>query len=635
MSTRNRGRSRRAKDGSRVPAGGAPATDAIGGGQPDAHASAPSTVPEAPDGGAFAHAAAEGALPAIVVPPAALAVETVGATDTSAGHRRVVKSAAIIMLGNLLSSVLGMVRIEAVNALFYGATSGDFTTALRPVQQVSDLLVGGSVSGALIPTFVDYSSPERRAELRHIYCSVANCVALLMTVALVGLVVAAPVFVPLETGGYPVHDRQLTVQLVQIAALSLLGLGLYLVGSALLYALKVVVYPAFATGIYHVGVVACGTLLLLYALHRAGLPLGAALHAGSSNPAVALAREVGARGLAVGAAVGAAGEFLLLLPAIRRIVVHWRPVLDLRHPAVRQILRLYAPVALGLVLSVAAQNLDVTLLNNTPGGPQKNITSYWSAVTLIQFPVGLVAAALSFSVLPPLATAATAGDLAGFKRTLVLGMRLGLLLMIPAMVGLLVLRVPIMALLFEHGACDAGCTDRNVLALQNMSYQLPFIALDQLLIAAYYARKNTLVPTLVGVASIACYAVVAVSFYHTVGLPAMAFANAVQNSAHAVILFVLLTLAIGSLELRALVGGVTRLGLAAAGMAALCWGLLALLPRVSPSLFSLHHLVGQLLTVLLVGSAGAGLYFALAGWLRVEEVHLLGAIVCRRLGRGQ
>jgi putative peptidoglycan lipid II flippase len=566
--------------------------------------------------------------------PAAEGAELLAPADMGASDRRVVRSAAIIMLGNLLSSVLGMLRIETINALFYGLASGAFTTALRPIQQISDLLVGGSVSGALIPTFVDYSADKRRADLRHVYCTVANLVALLMIGGILVVVVAAPYFVPLETANYSPEGKRLTVELVRIAAFSLLGLGLYAVGSALLYALKIVVYPAFAAGIYHVGVILCGVLVVLYAVHQAGLPLGAALDPGSSNPAIGAVRAMGAHGLAIGAAVGAAGEILLLVPALRRVIVHWQPVLDLRHPAVRQIMRLYAPVALGLLVSVAVQNVDVALLNSTPGGAAKNITSYWSAVTLIQFPVGLVAAALAFSVLPPLAAAGTSNDMQAFKRTLSLGFRLGLLLMIPAMVGLFVLRVPIMALLFQHGACDAGCTHRNVLALQNMSYQLPFIALDQILIAAYYARKNTIVPMLVGIASIAGYLVVAVPFYSTIGLPAMAFANAMQNSSHAVILLVLLSLAIGGLGLRALAGGVLRICLAAGGMAAVCWGLLAVLPRLGPGVFSLDHLHGQALTVALVGGTAAIVYFALAAWLRIDEVHMLGRIVRSRLGRG-
>lgn len=552
--------------------------------------------------------------------------------DSATGHRRIVASAATITLGNLLSSVLGVVRIETINALFYGFTSGAFVTALRPIQQISDLLVGGSVSGALIPTFVDYSHPNQRDELRHVYCTVANLVAILMTAAMAGLIIAAPYFVPLETSTTG-HQAQLLVQLVQIAALSLLGLGLYFSGSALLYAMKEVVYPAFATGIYHVGVIVCGALVLLYAVHHAGLPLGAVLRHDNTQPALSVAREIGARGLAAGAAVGATGEFLLLLPGLRRVIRVWKPVLDLRHPAVRQILRLYAPVVLSLVFSVAAQNLDIALMWLTPGGRAENATSFANTQTLIQFPVGLVAVALSLSVLPALAAAANVNDTAGYKRTLGLGFRLGLLLMIPAMTGLFVLAQPIMALLFQHGLCGIGCTYRNVLALRTNSYQLPFLALDQLLIAAYYARKNTIVPMLAGIASIAFYAVVAVPFARTIGLPAISFANALQNSSHAIILFVLLSLAIGNLGAGELARGVGRIAVAAAGMAALCWGLLYVLPRVSPSLFSLDHLTGQLLTVVLVGGAGAVVYVALASWLGVGEVRLLGGILRSKLGR--
>src|SRR5262249_59785273 len=160
-------------------------------------------------------------------------------------------------------------------------------------------------------------------------------------------------------------------------------------------------------------------------------------------------------------------------------------------------------------------------------------TALQSGTTLVQFPVGLVAAALSFAVLPPLTTAATRRDPAEFKRTLRLGIRLGLLLMVPAMVGLLALGRPLVAVLFQHGACRSGCTSRNALALQNYAYALPFIALDQLLIAAFYARKNTLIPTVVGVVSILFYLVIAVPFYTTIGMPALAFPDTAKSTGHA------------------------------------------------------------------------------------------------------
>jgi putative peptidoglycan lipid II flippase len=221
-----------------------------------------------------------------------------------------------------------------------------------------------------------------------------------------------------------------------------------------------------------------------------------------------------------------------------------------------------------------------------------------------------------------------------FKRTLRMGIRLGLLLMVPAAVGLYLLRVPIVELLFQHGTCDSGCTQRNALAIQNYAYELPFIVLDQLLIAAFYARKNTLIPNIVGVISILFYLAVALPFGLTIGLPALAFSDTVKNTSHALILFVLLTLAIGNLGMRELLGGSARIVLAALAMAVVCWAGVTLLPA-HVAAFSLGHASGQALTLLVAGGIGAVLYFGLTSLLGVEEVRLIGGIVKSRLGRGR
>ncbi|HEY8324704.1 MAG TPA: lipid II flippase MurJ [Ktedonobacterales bacterium] len=547
-------------------------------------------------------------------------------------NRRIVSAAALIMLGQLLSSVLGMARIETINILFYGAASGAFIYALRPIQQVSDLLVGGSVSGALIPTFVDYSSPEKRHELRRVYSTVATLVTLLMATAVVTLFFLAPWLATLYTPSASVVDQNLTANFIRITAFGLFGLGLYAVGSALLYALKDVVYPAFATFIQHVGVIAIGVIALFLASAALGLPVGV-IFSHQSGGALNTLQTTGAIGLAVGFVVGAAGEAVLILPGLRRAKTTWRPAFSLTHPAVRQIARLYVPIAAGLLLSLGQQNVELILNGRAPGDPFRNLTALQSATTLVQFPTGLVAAALSFAVLPPLTAAANAGDTAGFKRTLALGFRLGLLLMTPAMVGLIALRYPVTALLFQHGACQTGCTYMNALALQNYAYQLPFLALDQLLIAAYYARKNTITPVVVGVVAIGIWALVAVPFTPRIGMPALALANSALNSGHAIILFVLLTITIGNLGVRELWAGLWRIALASAAMGALIVGLLTLLPQVAPAVFTLNGLRGQALTVLAAGIPAALLYFTLVSLLGVQEVRMLGGIIRARLGR--
>jgi putative peptidoglycan lipid II flippase len=565
------------------------------------------------------------------------ATDTVGTPSESASEsasgRQVVRSAAIITIGTLLGSVLGFVRLITVNLLFYGGASGAFTTALRPVQQISDLVIGGSVSGALIPTFVDYGQEERREELRKVYNTVATLVAILMILGCVGVIFAAPYFVPFETQRFAPADQQLTVRLVQIASVSLLGLGLYAVGSALLYALKQVVFPAFATSLYHLSIIICGGLVLLWALFQAGLPFDAALQPGADNSLIEMARAQGAHGLAVGAAVGSAAEFLLLLIPLRRILKVWRPALHLRHPGVRQIMRLYGPLLFGLLVGLGMQNVDVTLMGLTPGGAAQNATSFANAIPLVQFPLGLVTSALSFSVLPVLVVAANNKNLAEFKRMLSLGIRLALLLLVPAMVGLFLLAQPIMTLLFQHGACDSGCTYRNVLAIQNYCLQLPFVGVDLLLISAFFARKNTLTPSLLSLVSAAVYLAVAVPLAPTMGLPALAFANSLMIIAHCVLLYFTLTLSIGTLNIREQVNNLWRLALAAAGMAAVIWGLLHYLPTLDIVYFSNETATARLITLFIVVVGGSGAYFLLAALLRIGEVKMMGSILGSRFKR--
>lgn len=548
-------------------------------------------------------------------------------------QRGIVRSAGIIMVGTMLSSIMGMVRIETINILFYGAASGAFIIALRPIQQVSDLLVGGSVSGALIPTFVDYSAPEKRAELRRVYSTIATLALLVMAIAAAILYFAAPWLAPFYLSHGTVAERQLTATFIRISAFGLFGLALYAVGSALLYALKSVVLPAFATFIQHVGVFVFGILALLIAATRLGVPIGAIFAHGAqaTSAQVDALQTTGAVGLALGFVIGALGQAVVLLPGLRRARTTLRPTIHLNHPAVRQILRLYLPIAAGLLIAVMQQTAELRLNGLAPGVPTRNITALQSTWTMIQFPTGLVAAALSFAVLPPLAAAANVGDMAVFKRTVTLGFRMGLLLMTPAMVAFMAMGSPIMALLFQHGACHSGCTYLNALALRDNAFQLPFLAIDQMLIAAFYARKNTIMPVIASVAAYGVWALVTVPLAPILGMPALAFGNAAINTSHAIILFIALTIAIGGLGMRDLWNGFWRIGLASALMAGVMIGLEQALPALAPNIFTLEGLRGQVAMVVGIGAPAAAIYFLTVSLLGVAEVRMLGGIIRARL----
>jgi putative peptidoglycan lipid II flippase len=527
------------------------------------------------------------------------------AANRFVGHRRLVTAATLIMIGNLLSSLLGMVRLQVISGLFgQGQETDAFFAALKIPQQFFDLLVGGAISGALIPTFVDHSTPDKRRDLWRVFSTILNLVAIVTAVVTAILIVLVPLYLGLLVH-YHGAALDLTINLTRLVLPSLFILGLFAVGSALLYALRSVVFASWASGFYHIGII-----------------LGAAVGV------VLLGQHYGMYGAAVGVLAGALGEVALIGVGLARQGLRYRLVLDLKHPAVRQITRLYAPVALGLLVTVLGQWVDLALATGTG---QANLSALASASALIGFPTGLVAAALSFAILPALTTHATDGNHEEFKRTLRLGIKLGLLLMIPAMVGLDVLRQPIVAIILRHGAFTLADVDRTSIALLNYSYQLPFLVLDQLLIAAFYARKNTLTPVLVGMLGWVFYLLVALPLVGKIGMPALAFAQSVQNSAHALILLFLLRRAIGPLAGEGLLAALGKICLASVIMGAVCWALLQL---VSPlSLFSLQHLAGQALTVAVTAGGGALAYFVLIHFFGLEETRLLGDIVRRRLGR--
>ena len=527
-------------------------------------------------------------------------------------RRHIVKSATLVMLGNLGSSIMGMVRQQVVAALGQ-AIAAPFLSAITPAQTFNDFLINGSINGALIPTFNDYAAPEKRDELRRLVFTLVNLVLLVMLISAILFLFIAPWFISnILVPGYPEPEKLLTTDFARIIFFSLLALGPFAVLQAALFARKEFGWPAVATAAYHIGII-IGAI--------AGALLGE--------------HYFGQFGLAFGVLLGAFGEVALLVPGMRNQRLRYMFVLDLKHPALRRMLKLYAPVAFSFLVTTFFIILDQSLATRTPGtGHDPGAANYLAmrlSTTLIQFPAGLVATALSVAVLPTLAEHARAGDDERFKKTMLLGFRLGLLLMIPAAAGLIVLGLPIVALLYQHGKFTPHNSQLTALALQIYAPQLPFVAIDQLLLSAFYARKNTIIPVIVGFVSYSGYLAVALPFWRTIGMPALVFANTVQNLLHAVLLLVLLRIFIGHLRIRETIPALLKISAATAAMVIVAWGLQILLSHVE--LFSLDHLLGQFLTVLLVGGVAVAVYIGIVLLLKVEEIGLMKNVVMARLGR--
>jgi len=465
-------------------------------------------------------------------------------------------AATVISLGNVTSRVLGLIREVTITHLF-GATAAvsAFRAAASTYNLFYELLVGGLIPSALVPVMSEYAAEDQN-ELRRLLGAITLTLAGVTTFIVLTLELAAPALAWMVGGGFGGQLRSLTTTLIQISLPAVLLMSLAGLFSAALYSSRRFTYPAFMAATFNLAIIVCAFLL---------------------------ANRLGVAALAIGVVVGAAMQLLL------QSIGLWRndigPLWCVVHPALRQLIRLALPVLVSLAVGQAQVMLDRNLASRT--GDQ-SIAWMANATTLIQFPLGLVAAAVSLAALPDLSRLAATEDLReSFVATLAFSLRLVLVLILPTTAALLVLGEPIIRLLFEHGQFTPTDTDATASALRLYLLGLPFAAIDQSLISAFYAQRDTLRPAVVGVVSVGTYLAVALVTMRPWGMIGLVAANSAQWLVHAAIMLKLTCKHLGHLKGHGILQATTQAALASGAAAiAMRTGILLLEARLGPSLLA-------------------------------------------------
>jgi len=517
----------------------------------------------------------------------------------------IARAAIIVSLGNIASRVFGLIR-DNRNAYFFGASGSmsAFEAASLVPKNIYELLVGGMVSAALVPVFSEYAAEEEPEELWHLLSIVLSLTVVVMGAFLVLAEVAAPVVTRLMVGGFGPELRALTTTLIRIISPAIIFFGMSGILTAMLYARQVFTYPAIGAAVFNLGGI-LGTQLL--------------------------APRIGIASLTLGIVLGAFLQMAVQLPGLRGARIRFS--LDWRHPALRRIAVLYLPVVLSLVVSQVGIVIDRNLASRVG---EQTIAWMAAATRLREFPLGLVSTAVSMAVLPALSRLDLSTDHERFKATLGLGLRLVLMLIVPAAVGLFVLGVPIISLIFEHGVFTSFDTGQTARALAGYLLGTPFAAIDLLLIFAFYSQKDTVTPVIVGIICVLIYLGVAPLLAFTLGLGmiGLVIANSIQLMSHAVIMMWLLYRRVGAMGGEKLLQAIGRIVLSSAVMGIVVYACLAVLRSVVPG----AGLAARAAWVIGAGLMGAGVYgFTVVG-LGVGEARLLLNMVSRRIrssGRGR
>ena len=459
-------------------------------------------------------------------------------------NSRMIKAAGIVGVATLLSRILGFVR-DAVIAWFLGAgfSSDAFIAAFRIPNLFRRLFAEGSLSSAFIPTFADYMANKGQHEAFDLARSAFRLLSIVLITLVIGGILFAPGIAHLIAPGFGAEKLSLTVNLTRLMFPYLLFVGLMALCMGILNVLGHFAAPALAPALLNIAII--GAVFFL-SPHL-------------TKPVI---------GLALGVLIGGSMQLALQLPVLVRRGFRFWSRAKLKHPELKKMALIMPAILLGS--AVYQINIIVgTLLGSllTEG----SVTYLYFADRLVQFPLGIFATAAATAVLPSLARQAAARQLDQLRNTFSQSLKLVFFISIPAMVGLIVLREPIVALLFQRGEFDVSASLLTAQAVLYYSVGLWAFSAVRIVAATFFALQDTRTPVLMAVISIVANIILGIILMKPLAHGGLALATSLASILNLSLLVHALKAKLGSLDGKNIALSAAKILLNSAGMGLAVW----------------------------------------------------------------
>ena len=475
-------------------------------------------------------------------------------TETVTQKRQILKSASIISVITIVSRVLGYVRDQRLTLLLGTSGLADaFVLAYRIPNLLRRLVGEGSMTASFIPVFTDYMRNRTREETWEF----ANRLFWTFCLVLSALAMLGVIFSPFFVRFFSMFGKnQIQFEAIYLNRLMfpyILFIGMAAMAMAILNCFHIFGPPA-ATPIF------LNVSFIVFSM--------AAVWKHFSSPAAALA---------VGVLVGGIFQFFWQVPQLVKRGMNFKLDISFSDPGVRRVARLMVPGFIGM--GIAQINLLVdTIFANAKVMPEGSLVSLYVADRVTELVLGGYAIAVATAILPMMSHQAAAGDHEGMKKTFLFALRIVSFITIPAAVGLVILREPIVQVLFQHGRFVAESTRLTARALLYYSLGLPAFAAVKLIVPAFYSTQDTRTPVRVAVlamlANVLLNVIFLFYFFAKLKNGGPALASALAGYFNVFALFVIFRLRFGRLGTRDIAASLAKIAVCAGAMGVVCWGTL-------------------------------------------------------------
>ncbi len=391
-------------------------------------------------------------------------------------NQKVGKAASAVGGMTMVSRLLGLIR-DLVIAMKFGATaSADaFFVAFRIPNVQRKILGEGAVTAAFIPVFSEIRNQKGEQEAWEMSANLFNILLTLLVTSSLALALLAPFVIMVFAPGFiDTPDKfDLTVLLTQWMAPYLIFIGLAVFCMGILNTYNVFALPALTPALLNICMICSGLFIS---------PL-------LDEPIL---------GLAFGVLAGGFLQFVIQFPSVIRCGFRFIPSIEWKNAEVIRIGKLMIPVIFGLAVYELNMLVDTLLASLLPEG---SISYLYYGNRLVQLPLGVFGVALGVAILPMLSSQAANKEFSEMIKTIAFGIRLILFITIPATLGLIILRFPIVNTLWERGEFARLTTEGTAIALLYYSMGLCAFCGIKVIAPAFYSLQDTRTPAKIGVYS--------------------------------------------------------------------------------------------------------------------------------------
>jgi putative peptidoglycan lipid II flippase len=517
-------------------------------------------------------------------------------------NRSIAKAAGLIGAATFSSRILGFIR-DMVLARLFGATAAAdaFFVAYRVPNLLRELFAEGSMSAAFIPVFTEYHTRRTKLEAWELASAMFTTLLTIVTLMMLLGMIAAPGIVWLLAPGF--HDDPsklaLTTLLTQMMFPYLVFISLAALAMGILNSLRAFAAPALSPVFFNIFIIGCAVFVSPH-----------------------MAEPI--YGVAIGVVAGGAAQFAMQLPGLRMRGMLMGFRCEPGHPGVKRVGRLLLPSLLGLSVTQVNITISTILGSFFAGGP----TYLFYGMRLIQFPLGIFGVALATAILPTLSAQASRGAWDELRGTLAFSLRMILFIMLPAMLGLILLRTPIVHLFFQHGTFTAADTQGTALAVLCYAVGLWAFAGARIIVAAFYSMQDTRTPAFTAVGAVLANLVLSLLFMDSLRHAGLALATALAGMLNVTILVAVLNRRLGGIDWASIGRSASRVVIALIPVVIACLWVVGL---------DLWARQGEWIAKAVMLFAGIGVsaagYVGAHAFMRSEELDMLSNMVKEKFQR--